>query len=69
MKYTSALKGLLKPYFQDCRAVMMGMFWVDSSYRPGWNTSAMRPSLTMTATWLSRTVSWAPIMMSLPPRS
>ncbi len=66
MKYTSALKGELKPYFQDLSAVMMGMFWVDSSYRPGWNTSASLPSFTMMATWLSRTVSCAPIMISLP---
>ena len=54
---------------QDLSAVRIGMFWVWSSYRPGVNTSASWPSLTITATWLSRTVSCAPIMISLPPQS
>ena len=65
-KYTSALKGELKPNFQDCKAVIIGMLEVCSSYRPGWNTSASCPSLTKMAVCPSRTVSCAPIMISLP---
>ena len=68
-KYTSALKGESKPYFQPLRVVRMGMFWVFSSYMPGPKTSATWPlpnwpSLTMTASWPSRTVSLAPILIS-----
>jgi hypothetical protein len=35
-KYTSALKGEWKPYFQPLRVVSTGMFWVCRVYVPGW---------------------------------
>ncbi len=63
-KYTSALKGLLKPYFQPCKVDRIGRFSAHSVYMPGWKTSATWPWFTKTATWLSRTVSCAPILIS-----
>ena len=48
-KYTSALNGLLKPYFQPFSFERTGRFLVSSEYVPGSNTSAISPSLTNTA--------------------
>ncbi len=64
-KYTSALNGESKPYFQPLRVDRIGMFWVWRVYVPGVNTSAIWPSLTNTAVWDSRTTSLAPILISL----
>ncbi len=64
-KYTSALNGESKPYFQPFSVDSSGMFWVCRVYVPGWKTSAMRPSLTKTAVCDSRTTSLAPILISL----
>ena len=64
MKYTSALNGLLKPYFHPRSVVRMGMFWVVSSYVPGLYTSASLPSFTKAAIWPSRTTSLAPYLIS-----
>ena len=63
-KYTSALNGLLKPYFQPRSVVRIGRFCVVSLYVPGLNTSASWPSFTKTAIWPSRTTSLAPYLIS-----
>src|SRR5215510_12441501 len=63
-KYTSALNGEWKPYFQPLRVDRIGMFWVSRVYVPGGYASAIVPSLTNTATWDSRTTSFAPILIS-----
>ena len=42
----------------------IGRFCVSSVYVPGVKTSAIVPSLTNTATWPSRTISLAPILIS-----
>ena len=63
-KYTSALNGTAKPYFQPLRVERIGRFLVSSVYIPGENTSAIVPSLTNTAAWLSRTMSLAFILIS-----
>ncbi len=63
-KYTSALNGELKPYFQPFRVDRIGRLRVSSVYVPGGKTSAIFPSLTNTAVWDSRTTSLAPILIS-----
>ncbi len=63
-KYTSALNGEWKPYFQPWRVERIGRFPVCSSCMPGAKTSAMRPMFTKTATCDSRTMSLAPILIS-----
>jgi hypothetical protein len=64
-KYTSALNGLSKPYFHPLSVDRTGMFSVVSVYVPGANTSATRPSSTNTAAWPGRTISLAPLFISL----
>ncbi len=64
-KYTSALNGDWKPYFQPFSVERIGMFFVCSVYVPGGKTSAICPSLTKTAVCDSRTISFAPILISL----
>src|SRR5690606_28285444 len=64
-KYTSALNGESKPYFQPLSVDRIGMFRVCRVNVPGGNASAICPSLTKTATWDSRTISFAPILISL----
>ena len=59
------LKGELKPYFQPFSVERIGMFSVCSVYMPGLYTSASCPSLTKQAACPSRTVSLAPILISL----
>src|SRR5258706_4400931 len=64
-KYTSALNGDSKPYFQPLSVARIGMFCVVSVYMPGLYTSASWPSLMNTAICPSRTVSLAPYLISL----
>jgi hypothetical protein len=59
------LNGELKPCAHDFSIVRIGMFWVLRVCSPGPNTSAICPSFTKMAACPSRTVSFAPILISL----
>ena len=64
-KYTSALNGESKPYFQPASVESTGRLRVSSRYCPGPNTSATLPWCTNTACWPGRTISWAPYLIWL----
>ena len=61
----STLNGEAKPYFQPISVERIGMLSVESVYMPGGKTSVIWPLLTKTAFCDSRTVSFAPILISL----
>src|SRR5262249_54404621 len=65
MKYTSHLKGDSNPYFQPRMVERIGRFLVSRVYIPGVFTSASWPSLTNAAACPSRTISFAPFLISL----
>src|SRR6478736_1043934 len=64
-KYTSALNGDSNPYFQPWSRVSTGMLSVVSMCLPGANKSPNCPRYTNWTICDSRTMSWAPRLISL----
>src|SRR5258708_28329837 len=63
-KYTSALNGDSKPYFQPFNVERIGILSVVSDHSPGPNVSPNWPRYTNCATCDSRTISFAPRLIS-----